>query len=132
MLTVQAPVAFAARILLIDDDPAIRTALAEVLEQNGYEVACAEDGRDALAQLGARPTPSVILLDLAMPVMDGWSFRAAQRRDPRLAAIPTIVLSASFAADPRALEGLEPAAALSKPFELERLIATVRQVCVAA
>ncbi len=119
-----------ARILLVEDDPALRCALSELLREHGYEVACATDGRDALAQLGTRPAPSVILLDLAMPVMDGWAFRAEQRRDPRLAAIPTIVISASLAADPRGLEELEPAATLAKPFEFERLIATVRRLCV--
>src|SRR5512145_2334928 len=127
---VRPAVASSARILLVEDDPGLRAALAEALREIGYEVACAGDGRDALAQLGARPTPAVILLDLAMPVMDGWSFRAAQRKDPRLAAIPTVVLSASLT-DPRALDELEPAAALSKPFDLERLIETVQRLCVA-
>ncbi len=130
MASVQAAVASYARILLVEDDPALRAALSEALEESGYEVACAADGQDALAQLGAPPAPSVILLDLVMPVMDGWSFRAAQRKDPRLAAIPTIVLSATIAVDPRALDGLEPAAALAKPFDLDRLIATVQRLCV--
>jgi CheY-like chemotaxis protein len=64
--------------------------------------------------------------------MDGWSFRTVQRKDPRLAAIPTVVISASLANDPRALEGLDPDAALAKPFTLERLIETVRRLCAAA
>lgn len=120
-----------ARILLVEDDPALRCTLAEVLEERGYEVVCAEHGAEALARLGDRPTPSVILLDLAMPVMDGWSFRNAQRKDPRLAAIPTVILSATLSADPRALEGLDADAALSKPFTLERLIETVQRFCPA-
>jgi CheY-like chemotaxis protein len=119
-----------ARILLVEDDPALRSALAEVLREHGYDVACASDGRDALAKLDGA-TPSVILLDLAMPVMDGWTFRAAQRKDPRYAAIPTVVLSASLSADPRALATLEPDAALAKPFEIERLIETVQRLCAA-
>ncbi len=123
--------AFPAHILVIEDDPGLRAALTEALEESGYEVACAGDGKDALAQLEASPAPSVILLDLAMPVMDGWTFRAAQRRDPRFAAIPTVVLSGSIAADAYALDGLDPAAALAKPFDLERLIATVQRLCVA-
>jgi CheY-like chemotaxis protein len=131
MLNVRPSMASTARILLVEDDPALRTALAEVLADAGYDVACANDGRDALSQLGACAAPSVILLDLAMPVMDGWSFRAAQRRDPRLASIPTVVLSGSLGADPRALEELEPAAALTKPFELDRLIETVQRLCAA-
>jgi len=130
MYSIRAAVASFARILVVEDDAALRCALSELLRENGYEVACATDGRDALAQLGTRPAPSVILLDLVMPVMDGWAFRAEQRRDPRLAAIPTIVISASLAADPRRLKELEPAATLAKPFEIERLIATVRRLCV--
>jgi len=124
--------ALPAYILVVEDDPGLRAAMTEALEDRGYEVACAGDGKDALAQLEASPAPSVILLDLAMPVMDGWSFRAAQRRDPRFAAIPTVVLSASIGADACVLDGLDPAAALAKPFDLERLIATVQRLCVAA
>ncbi len=119
-----------ARILLVEDDPALRATLAEALQESGYDVACATDGQDALAQLGSRPAPSVILLDLAMPVMDGWSFRAAQRNDPRLAAIPTVVLSGSLGVDPRAGDRLDPAATLPKPFDLDRLIETIQRLCV--
>jgi CheY-like chemotaxis protein len=132
VLSIQAAVALSARILLVEDDPALRSALAELLQERGYEVACAEHGADALAQLDDAPPPNVILLDLAMPVMDGWSFRTMQRQDPRLASIPTVVLSASLASDPRAVEGLDADAALAKPFTLERLIETVRRFCAAA
>jgi CheY-like chemotaxis protein len=131
MDNVRAAVASPARILLVEDDPALRGALAELLQEIGYEVTCAEHGADALAQLDASPAPSMILLDLAMPVMDGWAFRSAQRRDPRLAAIPTVILSASLSADPRALEGLDADATLAKPFSLERLIETVQRFCAA-
>jgi CheY-like chemotaxis protein len=119
-----------ARILLVEDDPALRSALAEVLREYGYDVACASDGRDALAQLDGQ-APSVILLDLAMPVMDGWTFRAMQRSNPRFARIPTVILSASLSSDPRSLAALEPAAALAKPFEIGRLIETVQRLCAA-
>jgi CheY-like chemotaxis protein len=132
MPSIRPAVATPARILLVEDDVALRTALAEILEEKGYEVACAEHGADALAQLDDAPPPSVILLDLAMPVMDGWSFRTLQRKDPRLADIPTVVLSASIPTDPRALEGLEADAALAKPFTLERLIETVQRFCAVA
>jgi CheY-like chemotaxis protein len=124
-------VAPSARILLVEDDPALRGTLAEVLEEKGYEVVCAEHGADALAWLDAAPAPAVILLDLVMPVMDGWSFRSAQRSDPRLAAIPTIILSASLGTDPRVLDSLDADAALAKPFTLERLIETVQRFCAA-
>src|SRR6266508_5826940 len=129
MQSLRAAVASFARILIVEDDPAVRAALSELLRERGYEVACATDGKDALAQLGTRPAPSLILLDLAMPVMDGWSFRAEQRRDPKLAGIPTVVLSATPAADAHALDGFEPDAALSKPFDFDRLVETVHRLC---
>jgi CheY-like chemotaxis protein len=119
-----------ARILVVEDDPALRTTLTEVLADAGYDVASATDGKDALAQLGGRAPPSIILLDLAMPVMDGWAFREAQKRDPRIASIPTVILSGSLS-EPGALDGLGADAALAKPFELARLIETLKRFCVA-
>jgi CheY-like chemotaxis protein len=118
-----------ARILLVDDDLDVRRSLAELLEEEGYEVVCAADGAQALRELAAPAMPHAILLDLAMPVMDGWTFRALQRRDPRLAAIPTIVISASHAPDRGALDGLHADAVLPKPFDLERLVETLDRVC---
>ncbi len=118
-----------ARILLVEDDSALRATLAEVLEERGYEVHCAGNGRQALEALGHAPAPNAILLDLAMPVMDGWAFRAAQQRDPRLAAIPTIVLSASLGLDGRRFDGPAPAAAFTKPFDLDRLLEALRRAC---
>jgi CheY-like chemotaxis protein len=128
---IRSAVPSAARILLVEDDPALRTTLAELLHDEGYDVVCAEHGAEALTRLGTEPAPSVILLDLAMPVMDGWSFRSVQLEDPRLAAIPTVILSATASADPSALDGLDAAATLPKPFTLERLIATVQRLCPA-
>lgn len=128
MISVQATVASHPRILLVEDDIALRATLAEVLEERGFEVACACDGRDALRELATHPAPNVILLDLAMPVMDGWAFRAAQRDDPRLADIPTVVLSASIGVD-QSVERLGAAASLAKPFSLDRLVETIHRVC---
>ena len=125
MVSVQATVASQTRILLVEDDTVLRATLAEILAERGYDVTCAADGREALAELAAHATPNVILLDLAMPVMDGWAFRAQQRRDPRYAAIPTVVLTASLGS----LDGLAPDAALMKPFDLDRLIDTIVRVC---
>jgi len=124
-------VARGSRILVVEDDPAIRQTVAEVLADEGFDVACAVNGADALAHLAAAAAPDLILLDLSMPVMDGWAFRSAQRSDPRLARIPTVVVSASHGADARSLAALAPDAFLAKPFDLDRLIATVHQRCVA-
>ncbi len=129
MLTVLATVATQARILVVDDDAALRGALAELLADDGYEVSCAENGADALAKLWLGPMPSLILLDLAMPVMDGWTFRRAQRGDPRFAHVPTVVLSASHGTDPAAIAALEVDGFLPKPFDAAHLMDTVHRLC---
>jgi len=119
-------------ILLVEDDNAIREAVAEILEFQGFAVTCAKNGADALAWLnepGQRP--QLILLDLTMPVMDGWTFREVQSGRPELAAIPVVVLSAVASHEARALE--HPVAAmLCKPFELQRLLDAVERHCLAA
>ena len=108
-------------LLLVEDDRAIRDTLRELLEDEGYRVQWAGNGRDALAQLRAGLPPRLILLDLMMPVMNGWEFREAQRSDPALARIPVIVLSAD---DPLAekVSGMDVAGWLSKPFQLSVLL----------
>jgi CheY-like chemotaxis protein len=116
------------RILVVDDDPTLREAISEALEEEGYEVSCAANGADALLQLRRGALPSVILLDLAMPVMDGWSFRRVQRDDPRLASVPTVVVSATHDAAGAALDSLRPDAFLPKPFELATLIAAIQRL----
>jgi CheY-like chemotaxis protein len=118
-----------ARILVVEDDSAIRQSLAELLEDEGFEVSCAANGAEALSTLACGAAPSLILLDLTMPVMDGWTFRNAQRSDPSLAQIPTVVLSASHGGDVASLARLEPAAFFAKPFDLDQLIDTVRKLC---
>jgi CheY-like chemotaxis protein len=118
-----------ARILIVEDDVAIRQTVAELLEDEGYQVDCAVNGADALALLERSEAPALILLDLMMPVMDGWSFRESQRRDPRLASIPTVVVTASNPADPHTADDLAPDAFLAKPFDLDRLIDTVHRLC---
>ncbi len=116
------------RILLAEDDISLRDALADVLTEEGYEVDCASNGREALDHLAPEaPTPDVILLDLVMPVMDGWAFRDVQRSTPRLAGIPLVVLSASFPPDNPRLKALAAQAVLSKPVGMERLIGTVER-----
>ncbi len=117
------------RILLVEDDDALREVLAEVLADEGYEVDCAANGREALEHLrGSVPSPDAILLDLVMPVMDGWAFRDAQRRSQRLAVIPTLVLSASYPPDSPRMRSLGAQAVLSKPVSMERLIGALQQL----
>ena len=112
------------RVLLIVDEDTIGQVLADVLALEGYEVRRARNGREALAILGGW-LPRVILLDLMMPVMDGWAFRAAQRQLVGDAArVPVIVLSGAREARVRAAE-LGAVEALSKPFDLSQLVAVV-------
>ena len=116
-------------ILLIEDDEDIRDVVADILEQNGYRVERAGDGADALLKLrAAAQPPKVIFLDLLMPMMDGATFRAEQLRDPRLAAIPVVVMSA-LADGPTRSRSLHPAEYLGKPIHAHELVAMARKMC---
>src|SRR5215208_7746500 len=81
------------RVLIIEDDRETRDALTVFFEIEGYDVSCASDGREGLSEARAQH-PDVILLDLMMPVLDGWGFRAEQKRDASIASIPVVVVSA--------------------------------------
>lgn len=116
-------------VMIVDDDHDVREALREVLQDSGYLVSEAGNGQDALEMLrGDGPRPCVILLDIMMPVMDGWQFRAAQSSDPVLSEIPVIVLSAHGHVH-RASEPIAATAYLKKPVQLPPLLATVARYC---
>ena len=115
-------------VLVVDDEPAIR-ALAEIaLTEHGYRVRVAPNGKEAIQRLKEAP-PDVILLDLNMPVMDGWEFRAEQQRlaDARLIDIPVLLLTAADNATHHAAR-LQAAGVLKKPFDLGALLHAVRTV----
>ena len=111
------------RVLVIEDDAEIRDALVEYLEEEGYEVACAENGADGLTRLGDGPLPSVVLLDSAMPVLDGAATLARLRANPAWAAIPVVLSSA----DARVAE-LGADRYLTKPFTVGDLVATLKEL----
>src|SRR4051794_30523863 len=100
---VKTPSPGAIRLLLIEDDSSIRLALTDMLEDEGFVVTSAVNGREALEDLRNAPPPDVIVLDLMMPVMDGWEFRVEQRLDPMLAGIPLLAMSADLSAKARAI-----------------------------
>lgn len=111
-------------ILVVDDDPDIRDSLREVLEDEGYEVASVGNGQEALDHLkAASPRPCVILLDLMMPVMDGWQFRREQKLDPEIADIPLIVITAT-GNRPVLIDAAE---LVMKPLDLRRLFEAVER-----
>ena len=115
-------------ILIVEDDPDLREALSEVLRDEGYSVAMAADGREALDCLRRPWRPSLILLDLTMPVMNGWQFRAEQRQDPALSAIPVVVLSAGD----HLAEQMRPLGItdyVRKPIELKYLLRLIERYC---
>src|ERR1051325_2493173 len=82
-------------ILVVDDDADIRESLREVLEDEGYQVSCVANGLEALRHLRQGNRPCVILLDLTMPVMDGWQFRREQKQDATISDIPLVVITAT-------------------------------------
>jgi CheY-like chemotaxis protein len=112
-------------VMVVEDDHAIREALRELLEDEGYRVTQASNGAEALARL-REDRPGLILLDLMMPVMDGWEFRNAIQRDPQLSSIPVVILSADHAVAQRA-GSLRVQGWLSKPFQLDQLLRTVQR-----
>ncbi len=107
-------------ILIVDDDAESREVLSELLAKEGYTVVCAENGRDALDYL-SRSIPSLIILDLMMPIMSGWEFRERQRADPRLNSLPVVVTSASGLAPEIDADALIP-----KPIDFALLMSAVR------
>jgi CheY-like chemotaxis protein len=116
-------------ILIVDDDRDIREMLTETLADEGYDVASAADGQDALTQLRADPdAPCLILLDLMMPHMNGWEFCTAQQQDPRLAPIPVVVLSA-WPDLKRAASTIPVVGYVPKPIDFDRLLHLVKRHC---
>jgi len=118
-------------VLIVDDDDVERETLGEILREEGYHVAEAGDGQAAFSLLRDGLRPSVILLDLMMPGMNGWVFRLEQRHTPELADIPVVVISGEF--DPAGVEEfLKPAATLPKPLDVSELLAALARHCPAA
>jgi CheY-like chemotaxis protein len=107
------------RILIVEDDFELRETIAATLADHGYTVESASDGRDAFERLSRGPLPDAILLDLMMPNMSGWQFRERQQAIPALAAIPTIVMSASHDAESCG------DAFLAKPLHMDELLGTL-------
>jgi CheY-like chemotaxis protein len=107
-------------VLVVDDDRDMRDTIAAVLESEGYDVRCAENGAQALAAMHG-PKPAAVVLDLSMPVMSGWELLEAVRAEDELSSIPVVVFSAM-----RAPEGVPH---LNKPVSPDELVTTLDRVC---
>jgi CheY-like chemotaxis protein len=118
-------------ILVVEDDPDIRGALRMLLRLGGHFVATAENGAAALAWLRAHGEPCLVLLDLMMPVMDGWQLRRVMLEDPSLARVPVIIVSAVEDLD-REKEALRAVAFLRKPLQVADLRRLVGEHCARA
>lgn len=120
-----APLARNAKVLVVDDDAGIRELLREVLLDSGYDVELAANGADALAAVRAAP-PTVVLMDLMMPILSGFEATSALKLDETTAGIPIVVMSAG-----RTLESLGSTLPaddyVSKPFDLTRLLAILER-----
>jgi CheY-like chemotaxis protein len=116
-------------ILIVEDDEGVRRSLQGILEDEGYSVEVAKDGGEALKRLQSEPLPSLILLDLTMPRMDGEEFRVRQLGDARLATVPVIVLTARPDGKEKARQ-LQAADYLPKPMSFEELLHVVQNQAI--
>jgi len=109
-------------VLIVNDNPDLLDATSFVIENEGMAVATARNGEEALALIGTGRRPALVLLDLVMPVMNGWEFLATVANDPRLKGIPVVVLTAAEHAEvPGALE------VLCEPMDLKELLRIVER-----
>jgi len=119
----------ASSVLVVDDDPNLVRLMSKFLKLEGFAPVPAANGHEALAYLRGGGDVSVILLDLRMPVMDGWAFREEQRRDPGIANIPIVVLSG---VETERMDELDAAASFHKPVSFPEVVGVLRRLCEAA
>jgi len=116
-------------VLVVEDDPDLREMMEQLLHLEGFATLTAPNGLEALNLLNAGAPVKVILLDLMMPVMDGWEFRRRQRADPKLANIPVVVMSAI---DGDRLKEIEAIASFRKPLAFARMIDLLQRLCISS
>jgi CheY-like chemotaxis protein len=115
-----------AKLLLVEDDEGARTALGDILDLEGYEVALSANGAEALEYLNHESLPDLIILDLQMPVMNGWQFRREQIKVAEFAAVPVIVITAFQSAG-----DIDVREIMHKPIDIQRLLVLIRQLLLA-
>jgi CheY-like chemotaxis protein len=109
-------------ILIVDDDAASTDSLTDILTGEGYTVAIARNGREALARLHAASLPRLIILDLFMPVMDGWEFRTEQLKDDVLRHIPVVVMTGASV-----YAGIDANIIVHKPLDVARFVSIIER-----
>ena len=119
----------AASVLVVDDDPNLVRLMSKFLKLEGFAPVGAGNGREALDYLRGGGDARVILLDLRMPIMDGWAFRQQQKQDPDIADIPIVILSGVEAEH---LHELDAAASFHKPVSFPEVVGVVRRLCETA
>jgi CheY-like chemotaxis protein len=118
------------RIMVIEDHKIIRDGMRELLETEGFNVQCAANGHEAIQMLRMNPPlPSLILLDIAMPVKDGFKFREEQQLDENLAHVPVLVMTAEDNVETKAQQ-LNAVGFIRKPFDIDYIVKIVRQHCI--
>jgi CheY-like chemotaxis protein len=115
-------------ILVVEDDRNLREILVDALELEGFSVVSVEHGEAALRHLAGGARPCVILLDLMMPVMDGWTFRQALLDEETLAHIPVVIMTA---AGTNRIGSIQAVATLHKPLDVDSVLAVVQGYCTA-
>lgn len=117
-------------VLIVEDSPDLRLLVSRLLQREGYILSKAANGQEALDLLRSMTElPSMILLDIMMPVMDGFLFREAQEKDPRLAGIPVVVMTADSHPESKA-ERLRVKEIIRKPIDIDRLLEVTDRLCV--
>ncbi len=116
-------------VLVVEDDTDLRESLSQALQDHGFHVTQAGDGQQALDLLHSGARPSVILLDLMMPVVSGWELRDLLREDPSFAQIPQLIISAYVDETEQAVLSLPPEDCIRKPFHLRVLIDALERHC---
>lgn len=116
-------------VLVVEDDTDLRESLSQALQDHGFGVTTAANGQEALDLLQAGARPSVILLDLMLPVLNGWQLRDVLRHDPDLGQIPQLVISAYMDEAEQVVLALPPDDCIRKPFHLRILIDAIERHC---
>ena len=116
-------------VLLVEDDKDIRDSMRELLESEGYEVECGANGQEALDVLQSlKNLPKVILLDLMMPVMDGFTFRERQMLDDRISGIPIVIVTADAQVNAKKAR-IGASGSLKKPVNIDDILSIVSRFC---